>query len=430
MINLFSEPLSPDLESVEFEDVSTGVAPLKLEMNFESVEFDHPVYIMYSSGTTGVPKCIVHRTGGTLLQHQKELLLHCDLSVGKSILFFTTCGWMMWNWMASALSTGASLVLYEGSPAYCEADHLWKIVAHSKTQVFGTSPKYLASCAQHGGKLFEKFDLSELEMVLSTGAPLLPEQFEWFYNDQNADIPLVSISGGTDIISCFMLGVPGLPVYAGELQAAGLGMDVDCFDLNGNSVDQVKGELVCLKPFPSAPIYFWNDPDQQRYRKSYFSRFPNIWCHGDFIEKRSSGGFLVHGRSDTTLNTGGIRIGTAEIYRQVESDPEIADSLVVDMSNEGDSAIVLLLKLIGSSKLDQAKIAAIKKNIRTNLSPRHVPKFIEQVDDIPYTRSGKKLEVAAREILSGRVVDNLSAIANPDCLDEYYDLRRQLLQKW
>ncbi|MFW7377631.1 MAG: acetoacetate--CoA ligase [Oligoflexus sp.] len=434
LIDLFADPRQtmpiPATSRIHryTEVLDSGASADHQEIYFEPTDFDHPLYIMYSSGTTGVPKCIVHGAGGTLLQHKKELILHCDLTVGKKLLYYTTCGWMMWNWMASGLATGASLILFEGSISHPSLDRIWQILESEKVDVFGTSPKFLASCQQAGVHPAKDHSLQQLKTILSTGSPLLPEQYDWVANEVGPDVHLASISGGTDIISCFMLGVPSLPVFRGEIQAPGLGMDIDCWDENRRSLRKEKGELVCKSPFPSAPIGFWNDPDRRRYRAAYFEDFAEqgVWRHGDYIEFRESGGVVVHGRSDATLNPGGVRIGTAEIYRQVEAEEDIVDSIVVDYNQGGDSKIILFLKMAADSLLTDTRQQDLKTLIRKKLSPRHVPGLIFQVADIPYTRSGKKLELAVKNAISGASINNLSAVANPECLDEFFQLRDKL----
>ena len=387
---------------------------------YESVPLDHPLYIMYSSGTTGVPKCIVHGQGGTLLQHMKELMLHCDLSREDTILYFTTCGWMMWNWLVSSLGVGATVVLYEGSPAYPDPDHLWRMADRLGITVFGTSAKYIAACEKLGLHPGSQHNLSKLRAVLSTGSPLTVENFRWVYENVKRDLQLSSICGGTDIISCFMLGNPMLPVYAGEIQSIGLGMDVRAFDENGKPVIGQKGELVCCSPFPSQPTCFWNDPDGEKYRKAYFDVYPGVWRHGDFVEITERGGVIVYGRSDATLNPGGVRIGTAEIYRQVESIEEIVDSVVVGKNTpDADVEVCLFVVLREGLTLDAALTDKIKKRIADGTTKRHVPKHIKQVAAIPYTISGKKVELAVQRMIHGQPVPNRDALANPATLDQY-----------
>ncbi|MBU7006776.1 acetoacetate--CoA ligase [Phosphitispora fastidiosa] len=415
---------APDISALPktalFEDFVFGEEGLEIE--FAQLPFDHPVYIMYSSGTTGVPKCIVHGAGGTLIQHLKELILHTDLKREDIIFYFTTCGWMMWNWLASSLAVGATLVLYDGSPFYPNADTLWKMAQDEGVTVFGTSAKYLSAVEKAGLKPGQEYDLSRLKAILSTGSPLSVESFEFVYRDIKRDLCLSSISGGTDIISCFALGNPIGPVYAGELQCRGLGMKVESFDLQGNSVLNQKGELVCTASFPSMPIYFWQDPDDWKYRKAYFDVFPNVWRHGDYIEINESGGVVIYGRSDATLNPGGVRIGTAEIYRQAESLPEIADSLVVGQDWDNDVRVILFVKLATGVTLTVDLIKKIKAAIRENTTPRHVPAKIIEIKDIPYTLSGKKVEIAVRSIIHNQSVDNRDALANPEALDLYLSL--------
>ncbi|RZA18809.1 MAG: acetoacetate--CoA ligase [Proteobacteria bacterium] len=384
--------------------------------------FDHPLYILYSSGTTGKPKCIVHTVGGSLIQHKKELILHSDIGPDSRLLYFTTCGWMMWNWMASGLSTGAKLVLFEGSIMREDAKILWRTVAEEKVTCFGTSAKFIATSMKEHVEPSRDFDLSHLETILSTGSPLLPEHFSWIYSHVKEDLHLASISGGTDIVSCFMLGNPWSPVYSGEIQGPGLGMAVECWSEDGKSLIGEKGELVCTKPFPAMPLGFWNDDEgKSKYKESYFSYFPSteVWRHGDFIEINEHLGITVFGRSDATLNPGGVRIGTAEIYRQVEDLSAVADSLAVSHDRAGDAEMLLFVKLKAGEILSPELDKTIRTTLRKNLSPRHVPAAIYQVQDIPYTRSGKKLELAVTRILSGRSLDNQTAIANPECLDEY-----------
>lgn len=399
----------------------------RLSLAFEAVPFDHPLFIMFSSGTTGIPKCIVHSVGGTLLQHKKELMLHSDLKQGQRLLYFTTCGWMMWNWMVSTLSTEADLALFEGSPGYPDMGVLWRVVNELGVTHLGISPKYIASCMAAGVEPKAK-GINRLETILSTGSPLLPEHFAWVYDKVGGDIHLASISGGTDIISCFMLGNPLLPVYSGEIQCLGLGMALEAWSDEGISVTSQKAELVCTKPFVSMPIGFWNDPDDRKYSEAYFNFYSSVevWRHGDFIEITPRGGVVVYGRSDATLNPGGVRIGTAEIYRQVEAIPGVVDSLAVGLPRDGDVDIVLFVKWADRSTWRDTLKDEIKGQIRTSLTPRHVPRWIFPVLDIPYTRSGKKLELAVLTALQGKPVTNISAIANPESLQEYYEIGRGL----
>ncbi len=393
-----------------------------LPLDFQQVPANHPLYIMYSSGTTGVPKCIVHGAVGTLIQHYKELKLHTDVTRNDTIFYFTTCGWMMWNWLVSSLMLGARVLLYDGSPFYPDPGAMWQMAQDEKITIFGTSAKYLAAVEKAGVKPMKSYDLTPLKAVLSTGSPLAIESFEYVYRDIKSDLCLSSISGGTDIISCFALGNPMGPVYAGELQCRGLGMKVEAWNEDGKPVIGEKGELVCTAAAPSMPIYFWNDPDGQKYRDAYFSTFPGVWHHGDFIEITEHGGVIIYGRSDATLNPGGVRIGTAEIYRQVETIPEILDSLVVGQDWDNDVRVILFVKLRDGCTLDEALINRIKTAIRTNTTPRHVPAKIIAVPDIPYTISGKKVELAVRKVIHNQEVKNKDALANPEALEYYKNL--------
>ncbi|MBI4612901.1 MAG: acetoacetate--CoA ligase [Planctomycetes bacterium] len=415
----------PDLsrvpKAVAWEEFVSGPAP---ELAFEELPFDHPVYILFSSGTTGVPKCIVHGAGGTLLQHAKELLLHVDLGPDDRIVYFTTCGWMMWNWLVSGLIAGATIVLYDGSPAYPDLGRLWRMADEEGLTIFGTSAKFLGICRNQGleprrtGPLGTE-SLASLRTILSTGSPLLPEDFDWVYSRVKEDVLLGSISGGTDLISCFVLANPLLPVHRGQIQCRGLGMAVEAWDESGRPVRGRKGELVCTRPFPSMPVRFWNDPDGSKYRKAYFSAFPGVWTHGDWIEITPEDGVVIYGRSDATLNPGGVRIGTAEIYRLVETLPEIADSLAIGQSWQGDTRIVLFVVLAAGRQLDEDLAGRIKKRIREGASPRHVPAKIVAVPAIPYTRSGKKVEMAVADVVHGVEPANKEALANPEALDAF-----------
>jgi acetoacetyl-CoA synthetase len=384
--------------------------------HFRALPFDHPLYIMYSSGTTGLPKCIVHGAGGTLLQHLKEHAFHCNLSPGDRLFYFTTCGWMMWNWLVSALALEVTVLLFDGSPFEPSSRTLWDLASEEKANIFGTSARYLAAVEKVGLKPRESHDLSALRAILSTGSPLTPESFTYVYRDVKSDVQLSSISGGTDILSCFALGSPVLPVYQGELQTLGLGMDVAVFDEKGQELCGEKGELVCRTPFPSCPIGFWKDPDQKRFREAYFDVYPNIWRHGDWVEITERGGMVIYGRSDAVLNPGGVRIGTAEIYRQVERLDEVLESLVIGQEWRGDVRVVLFVRLRDGVILDKPLIARIKKEIRHNTTPRHVPARVLAVPDIPRTLSGKIVELAVRNVVHGKAVKNRDALANPEAL--------------
>ena len=386
---------------------------------FERLPFDHPLYVLYSSGTTGMPKCIVHGAGGTLLQHLKEHLLHTDVKPGDRMFYFTTCGWMMWNWLASGLAARATLVLYEGSPFHPDPGVLWEMAADEDVTIFGTSPKYLAALEKSGYRPRERHRLPVLRTVLSTGSPLAPEQCDFVAAAIGADIQLASISGGTDIVSCFALGNPLLPVYRGELQCRGLGMKVEVWNEDAQPVIEERGELVCTAPFPSMPIGFWNDADGNRYHAAYFERFPGVWHHGDYALLTRRGGLVILGRSDAVLNPGGVRIGTAEIYRQVEQQDEVLESIVVGQDWQNDVRVVLFVKLRAGLELDEALRDRIRRRIRASTTPRHVPALILQVPEIPRTISGKIVELAVRETIHGRPVKNTDALANPEALAHF-----------
>ena len=392
------------------------------EPSFAPVEFNHPLYIMYSSGTTGVPKCIVHGHGGTLLKHLNELGLHVDISEGERVFYFTTCGWMMWNWLVSGLALGATLVLFDGAPFVDEGRVLWRMAEREGVTVFGTSAKYLSALEKSGLRPGDEFDLSSVRTILSTGSPLAPESFDFVYDAIKADVQLASIAGGTDLLGCFAAGNPLLPVRRGELQCRGLGMDVRIFDDEGNALIEEKGELVCVRPFPSAPVCFWNDEDNSRYRAAYFERFPGIWAHGDFAELRKNGGMIIYGRSDAVLNPGGVRIGTAEIYRQVEKLDEVLESIAIGQNWHDDVRIVLFVVLRPDVELDDALRERICRVIREGATPRHVPAKIIAVEEIPRTKSGKIVELAVRSVVHGEAVKNTDALANPGALEHFRNI--------
>ncbi len=386
-------------------------------VSFERLPFSHPLYILFSSGTTGIPKCIVHSAGGTLLQHVKELRLHAGIGEGDRFFYFTTCGWMMWNWLMSGLSCGATLLLYDGSPFHPSGNVLFDFADAERMTHFGTSAKFIDSVRKAGLRPVDSHDLSTVRTISSTGSPLSPEDFRFVYDGIKKDIHLASISGGTDIVSCFVLGVPTEPVWVGEIQAAGLGLAVDVWNDAGQPVRQEKGELVCAKAFPAMPLGFWNDADGKRYHAAYFERFDNVWCHGDFAEWTEHGGMVIHGRSDATLNPGGVRIGTAEIYNQVEQMPEIAEAICIGQDFDNDVRVVLFVRLAQGVSLDADLEKRIRAKIRSGASPRHVPARIVAVTDIPRTKSGKITELAVRDAVHGREIKNKEALANPEALD-------------
>jgi acetoacetyl-CoA synthetase len=421
----------PDLSRVPgaqgFGDFVAGQAGG--DIAFEQLPFDHPLYILFSSGTTGVPKCIVHGAGGALLKHLCEQQLHCDIKPGDRLFYFTTLGWMMWNWLASGLASGATLLLYDGSPFVEEGRILFDYADAEGTTQLGTSAKFLDAAAKAGVEPAKTHRLGDLQTVLSTGSPLAPEGFDFVYRSIKRDVCLSSISGGTDICGCFVLGNPILPVWRGEIQCRALGLKVEVFDEDGRSVEGQKGELVCTKPFPSLPLGFWNDPGGDKYRAAYFERFPRVWTHGDWCEITAHGGMVIYGRSDAVLNPGGVRIGTAEIYRQVEQLEEVVESLVIGQTwppgEIGDVRVVLFVKLREGVVLDEALVARIKGRIRDNTTPRHVPAKVLQVPEIPRTKSNKIVELAVRDVVHGRPVKNVEALANPEAL-EYFRNRPEL----
>ena len=398
-----------------------------IEIGFERVGFDHPLYIMYSSGTTGVPKCIVHGHGGTLVQHLKEHQLQTNISSGDRVFYFTTCSWMMWNWLVSALGTGATIMLYDGSPTYPDNTVLWQFADEEEFSHFGTSAKYIETLMKDDVNPSAIFKLSNLKVICSTGSPLSAECYDYIYNNVGY-VHLASISGGTDIVSCFVLGVPNIPVRRGEIQGAGLGMAVEIWDDSGRVNRGERGELVCTKPFPSRPVKFWNDIDGRKYHAAYFDRFEGVWAHGDFAEQTPDGGYIIYGRSDATLNPGGVRIGTAEIYRQVDRVKEVLESIVIGQIWESDTRIVLFVKLREGINLTETLADTIKKLIKNNCTSRHVPSKILQVEDIPRTKSGKIVEIPVRDIVHGREVKNKEALANPEALEYFKDLPELALE--
>jgi acetoacetyl-CoA synthetase len=413
--------ISAIANAVHYQDFRSSESGLEIE--FEQLPFGHPLYIMYSSGTTGLPKCMVQSAGGILVHQLKEHILHTNLQREDTIFYFTTCGWMMWNWLTCALGVGATLVLFDGNPFHPHPGALWEMAQDEQISVFGTSAGYIAALMNAGVKPGKTYDLKPLRAVLSTGSPLSIEGFEFIYAEVKADLQLASISGGTDLNGCFALGNPMLPVYAGELQCRGLAMDVRAFDELGNALIDEQGELVCCKPFPSMPIYFWDDPDGQKYHSAYFDVYPNIWRHGDFVVVTRRGGVVMLGRSDATLNPGGVRIGTAEIYRQLEQMPEIADSVVVGQDWKNDVRVILFVKLAEGVELTDDLKDKIKQTIRVNASPRHVPAKILSVPDVPYTLNMKKVELAVKKVIQGQEVLNKDALSNPQALDYYGDIK-------
>ncbi len=412
----------PDISELPAAKLIDGFSKDSDEIEFEALPFDHPVYVMYSSGTTGIPKCIVHGAGGTLLQHLKEHQIHADLKAGERLFYFTSCGWMMWNWLVSGLASGATVVLFDGSPFHPDPGALWRMAEAERVNVFGTSAKYLAAVQKAGFQPGACIDLSALRAILSTGSPLAPESFDFVYQHIKADLQLSSISGGTDIIACFAIGNPILPVYRGELQCLPLGMRTEIFDEAGNSVRGHKGELVCTAPFPSMPVGFWNDPDGKKYHSAYFDRFPNTWCHGDYAELTEHGGMIIFGRSDAVLNPGGVRIGTAEIYRQVEKLDDVVECVAIGQNWKDDVRVILFVRLRDGITLDDELQQRVRKVIRENTTPRHVPAKIIAVADIPRTISGKIVELAVRKVIHGEAVENTDALANPEALENFRNI--------
>ncbi len=407
-------------KAVSLDDLIADYQPQQIR--FEQLPFDHPLYILFSSGTTGVPKCIIHSVGGTLIQHKKEHQLHANVSDGDRLFYFTTCTWMMWNWLVTGLASGATLMLYDGSPFYPGPNVLFDFADKFRISIFGTSAKFIDAAKQSGMRPRNSHALNHLRSILSTGSPLAPEGFDYVYAGIKSDLCLSSVSGGTDIVACFVCGNPASPVYRGEIQAKALGMAVEIYDDNGQPLESGKGELVCTKPFPSMPLGFWDDENGEKYHNAYFSKYPNIWWHGDYAEWTENGGMIIHGRSDATLNPGGVRIGTAEIYAQVEKMPEFADSLAIGQSWDKDTRIILFVVLAEDQVLDGDLISRLKHQIRTGASPRHVPAKIIAVPDIPRTKSGKITELAVCDVVHGQEVKNKEALANPEALDNFMDL--------
>jgi acetoacetyl-CoA synthetase len=407
---------------VEFHETSLWDDFLKADSSkfvYQPFAFNHPLFVMYSSGTTGLPKCIVHGAGGTLLQHHKEHALHTNIGPEDVVFYYTTCGWMMWNWLVSALAQKATIVLYEGSPGFPDLHALWDLIDEANITVFGTSPKFLSQNIKTGIEPSKRSGFPTLRTILSTGAPLDEECFRWVYHHVKSNLQLSSISGGTDIISCFMLGNPMLPVHCEEIQCLGLGMDVVALNSSGQPILNQKGELACRSPAPSMPISFWDDPDSSKYSEAYFDRVPGVWVHGDYIEIRDSGGVIVYGRSDATLNPGGVRIGTAEIYRIVERLEEVMDSLVIGVDEDNDLRMLLFLVLKNGRDLDADLKHKIQQTLRREATPRHVPHEMYSVQAIPKTLNGKKMELAVREIFQGTQTGNRSSMSNPECLKDY-----------
>jgi acetoacetyl-CoA synthetase len=402
------------------------IASPKSELQFETFSFNHPLYILYSSGTTGKPKCIVHGAGGSLIQHIKEHRLHLDMRSADVVMYYTSTGWMMWNWLVSALASVKTIVLYDGSPVSPNIGSLWQACERCQVTHLGASARYYAAIEKEGFIPRESHDLSRVRCVMSTGSPLLPEQFQWIYECVGANVQLASISGGTDIVSCFVLGNPTLPVYSGEIQCAGLGMDVQVWDAAGKEIVEQPGELVCTNVFPSMPIGFWNDEDRSKFRSAYFSRFEGVWWHGDWTKRTRHDGFVIYGRSDATLNPGGVRIGTGEIYQQIATFPQIAESVATALRRAGDERIVLFVKMQPGIELTEELTTQIKLRLRSSCSPRHVPAYVVDAPDLPRTLSGKLSEIAVRNSLMGADIGNVGALANPDCLAFFSQWAKQV----
>ena len=407
--------------AVHYNDFKSSES--NLEIAFEQLPFSHPLYIMYSSGTTGLPKCMVQSAGGILIHQVKELMLHSDLKREDTIFYFTTCGWMMWNWLVSSLAVGAAVVLFDGNPFHPHPGALWEMAQEENISVFGTSAGYIAALQKAGVSPAKEYDLTPLKALLSTGSPLSVESFEFIYTEIKQDLQLASISGGSDLNGCFALGNPMGPVYAGELQCRGLGMKVQAFDEEGNAIINQQGELVCVAPFPSMPIYFWDDADNSKYHSAYFDVYPNVWRHGDYIQITDRGGMIIYGRSDATLNPGGVRIGTGDIYRLLDQIEEIEDSVIVGQNWKNDIRVILFVKLAVGHELTDDLIKRIKQTIRINASPRHVPSKILAIPDIPYTLNMKKVELAVKKVIEGKPVLNKDALSNPESLDHYTDIK-------
>ena len=408
-----------DINKYKFDNWNSILKTNKQYKKYKKFDFNIPLYILYSSGTTGEPKCIVHGAGGSLIQHKKEHLLHCDINHNDKVFYFTTCGWMMWNWLVSCLASKATIILYDGSPFAPNINNLFKIINNEKINFFGTGAKYLDTLRQKNIKIIKKYNLKNLKTIASTGSPLVNETFEYIYTKIKKNVHLCSISGGTDIVSCFVLGNPMLPVRSGEIQCKGLGMDMAIYDKLGKELIQKKGELICKTTFPSKPLFFWNDKNKIKLKNAYFKKYPNKWHHGDYAMITKNSGFIIFGRSDSTLNAGGIRIGTSELYRIVENIKGILECVAVEQSHQNDTRVLLFIKMIDDSKMNKNLIINIKNKIKTSLSPKYIPAHIIQVNDIPKTKSGKIVELTIKKIVNGEEIINISSLSNPDCLKEF-----------